>query len=85
MLFHDICLWPLFISMFGGGDIRGGGGGRGYSFVACLAHLTIDHASLSSRRSTVTTPIGSTSNIWALITRFFQALPFVYPPAGREK
>ena len=28
-------------------------GGRTYSFVACLSHLTIDHASLS-RRSTVT-------------------------------
>ena len=31
-------------------------GGGGYSFVACLSHLTIDHASLS-RRSTVPTPI----------------------------
>ena len=28
------------------------GGGGVYSFVACLSHLTIDHASLS-RRSTV--------------------------------
>ena len=33
----------------------GGIGGGGYSFVACLSHLTIDHASLS-RRSTVPTP-----------------------------
>ena len=30
----------------------GGAGGGAYSFVACLSHLTIDHASLS-RRSTV--------------------------------
>ena len=49
---------------------RGGGGGEGaYSFVACLSHLTIDHASLS-RRSTVPTPNRDTptSNIWALST-----------------
>ena len=31
------------------------GGGEAYSFVACLSHLTIDHASLP-RRSTVPTP-----------------------------
>ena len=24
--------------------VAGGGGGRAYSFVACLSHLTIDHA-----------------------------------------
>ena len=41
---------------------RGGGRGGAYSFVACLSHLTIDHASLS-RRSTVPTPIRHTSNI----------------------
>ena len=41
--------------------------GGAYSLVACLSHLTIDHASLS-RRSTVPTPNRSTSNIWALIT-----------------
>ena len=29
--------------------------GRAYSFVACISHLTIDHASLL-RRSTVPTP-----------------------------
>ena len=45
---------------------RGGWGGA-YSFVACLSHLTIDHASLS-RRSTVPTPNRDTSNIWALMT-----------------
>ena len=38
------------------------GGGGGYSSVACLSHLTIDHASLS-RRSTVPTPNRDTSNI----------------------
>ena len=51
------------------GDVEGGGG---YSFVACLSHSTIDHASLS-RRSTVTTPNRDTSNIWALIT----LLPYI--------
>ena len=40
------------------------------SFVACLNHLTIDHASLS-RRSTVLTPDGDTSSIWAFDTFFF--------------
>ena len=45
----------------------GGWGGGAYSFVACLSHLTIDHASLS-RRSTVLAPNRDTSNIWALIT-----------------
>ena len=34
---HRYHSWPL-------------GGGGGYSFVACLSHLTIDHASLSRRR-----------------------------------
>ena len=51
------------------GGREGGGGGRAYSFVACLNHLTIDHASLS-RRSTVPTPDRDTSNIWALIKLF---------------
>ena len=40
-----------------------------YSFIACLSHLIIDHASLS-RRSTVPTPNRDTSNIWALTTLF---------------
>ena len=45
----------------------GKGGRGGYSFVACLSYLTIDHASLS-RRSTVPTPNRDTSNIWTLST-----------------
>ena len=46
---------------------RGGGGAEGgYLFVACLSHLTIDHASLS-RRSIIST-LNNTSNIWALST-----------------
>ena len=44
-----------------------GGGGVAYSFVACLSHLTIDHAPLSRRR-TVRTPNRDASNVWALIT-----------------
>ena len=40
---------------------------EGGSFVACLGHLIIGHASLS-RRSTVPTPIRDTSNTWALNT-----------------
>ena len=32
--------------------IRGTGGGGAYSFVACLCHLTIDHASFSRRSTT---------------------------------
>ena len=47
-----------------GGMLRGA-----YSFVARLSHLTIDHAS-RSRRSTVPSPNGDTSNVWALITLF---------------
>ena len=42
------------------------GGGGVYSFVACLGHLTIDHASLL-RRSTVPSPNGDTSDIGAVI------------------
>ena len=38
-----------------------------YQFVACLSHLTIDHASQSSR-STVPISRGDNPNIWALIT-----------------
>ena len=34
----------------GGGEKRGRGGGDAYSFVACLSHLTVDHASHSRRR-----------------------------------
>ena len=51
---------------------EGSGGGMAYLFVACLSHLTIDHASLS-RRSTVPTPNRDTSNVWALIT----LLPYI--------
>ena len=54
-------VWPL----------RGGEGA--YSFVACLSHLTVDHASLS-RRSTVPAPNRDTSNIWAPI----QKVSFMY-------
>ena len=43
--------------------------GGAYSFVACVGHLTISHASLS-RRSTVPTPNRDTSNVWALISLF---------------
>ena len=43
--------------------------GGAYSFVACLSHLIIYHASLS-RRSTVPTPNRDTPNVWALITLF---------------
>ena len=44
------------------GHCTGGGRAWAYFSVACLSHLTIDHASLS-RRSTVPTPNGDTSNI----------------------
>ena len=44
--------------------------GEAYSLVACLSLLTIDHTSVS-RPGTVPTPIGDTSNIWALITCFY--------------
>ena len=54
------------------GQTGGGEGGGAYSFVACLGHLTIDHASLS-RRSTVPTPNRDTSNIWALVA----LLPYI--------
>ena len=47
----------------GGGGKWDGRGGGGDSFVACLSHLTIDHASLS-RRSTVPTPNRDTFNVW---------------------
>ena len=64
----------IFGGNWGGGElgmlgvrVRVMGAGGGYSFVACLGHLTIDHASLS-RGSTVPTPNRDTSNIWALIT-----------------
>ena len=53
------------------GYARWGTGGA-YSFAACLSHLTVDHASLSGR-STVPTPSGDISSIWALIT-FFRIL-----------
>ena len=38
-----------------------------YSFIGCVSHLTIDHASLS-RRSTVPTPFRGTSIFWVLST-----------------
>ena len=44
--------------------------GEAYSFVACLSHVTIDHASLS-RQSTVPTPNRDTSRIRACITFFY--------------
>ena len=49
-----------------GGRERGRGSRR-YSMVACLRHLTVDHASLS-RQATLPTPHRETSNIWALFT-----------------
>ena len=59
--------------------VRGGGWGGAYSFVE-LSRLTIDHASLS-RRSTVSTPNGDISNIWALITLvpYITRKLFAYP------
>ena len=39
--------------------------GGGSSFVACLGHVTVDHASIS-RRSTVATPNIDTSNVCVL-------------------
>ena len=51
---------------------RTGGGEGAYSSGACLRHLTIDHASLSSL-STVATPNRDTFNNWALIT----LLPYI--------
>ena len=45
----------------------------GYSFAACLSHLTTDHASLSNRS---TVPANTrNSNLWVLIT-FLPYLPF---------
>ena len=57
------------VSGGGGGGCEGGGGEGVYSFVACLSHSAIDHASLP-RRSTVpiSTNNRNTSNIWALST-----------------
>ena len=54
----------------------GRGGGGAYSFVACLCHLTIDHASLS-RRSTVLLPVerrptfGRSSRFFHILHRDF--------------
>ena len=50
------------------------GGGGAYSFVACRSQLTIDHAALS-RRNTVPTPYGDTSNVGRSL-RFFLILIF---------
>ena len=57
-----------------------GRGEGGYSFVACLSHLTIDHASFS-RRSTVPTPNIDTSNImlFPYITYCRNFLPILSP------
>ena len=53
--------WAMAYRLVLGPPLRYGGGMAGiwrwvFSFVACLSHLTIDHASLSSR-STIPTPI----------------------------
>ena len=56
----------------GGGGVGGWGGAKG-SFVACLSHLTIDHASLSTR-STVSTRNSDTSNTWVLFCSFLRSL-----------
>ena len=75
---------------------RAGGGGGGYSFDACLSHLTTGHVSLS-RRSTVPTPNRDAANDWALITsfpyithnRFAIRIPFLFirlwPPSISEE
>ena len=47
--------------------------GGAYSLVACLDHSTIDHASLSRRR-TVPIPNRDNSKIWALVTFFSHIL-----------
>ena len=44
-----------------------GGGRGGHSFVACLSHLTIDHASLS-RRAPFLLLTETPTFIWGLIT-----------------
>ena len=56
-------------------QVEGGGGvgGGAYSFVACLDHSTLDHASLPRRR-TVPTPTRDISDLWALST----VLPYTY-------
>ena len=43
-------------------------GGGGYSFVAWLSHLIVDHASLSRRTTALTPNRDTTSNIRAFIT-----------------
>ena len=63
--------------------------GWGYSFVACLSHVTIDHASLS-RRSTVPTPnrhlqhLGAhyASSIYCMETVCLSSLRPVWPSAA---
>ena len=44
-------------------------GGAAYALATCLSHLSNDHAS-RSRRCTVPTPNGDTSNFWAFTTIF---------------
>ena len=51
-----------------------GGGGAGYSSVACLSHMTIAHASLS-KRGTVPTLDRDTSNVWALLPSAYGTPP----------
>ena len=68
-ILHEVYSVPFKrrCSLLAGKSGRGGGGA--YSFVACLSHLTIDHASLP-RRIIVPTPNRDTSNVWAFITFF---------------
>ena len=65
-----------------GGRVGTGRRGEAYSFVACLGHLTIDHASLS-RWSTVPNPNRETSNImgahYASSTHYTEAVCLSYP------
>ena len=67
----------------GPGEMGVGGCGGGYSFVACLGHLIVRHASLS-RRSTVPIPNRDTSNMWALIAGIAWWRRG-YPPTNRNR
>ena len=61
----------------GGRRGRGGGNGGRTHFVACVSHLTVDHATLS-RRSTVPAPNRDTSNIGVLGTFFPHTNIYIY-------
>ena len=63
------CLAPLRIRVRATKSQFATYGEGGTLSVLALSHLTIDHASLSTR-STVPTPSRDTTNIWALITFF---------------